>query len=185
MVHFIEENPSEFLILSIKEDAAPKNSSQAYAQVVQAYLAKYDSIIRNDRSLPDTLGEARGHIYILSRYETESGIPAYNGWLDSTSFSLNDLYIQDHYAIENTDDKQKDIEQAFTAAASGSYDLVLNFTSCYLTSGFPPAYAATPARDINPWLLERIPQIDGPLGVLICDYMTSELASVIIERNFS
>ena len=142
-------------------------------------------VVSDSRSLPKTVGEARGKIYIISRYKDSTiGIPAYDGWADSTSFSLGELYIQDNYKVDSTDIKISDIEATMALASDFDGGLILNFTSCYLTSGFPPTYAGTPAKTINPWLLERLNSEGNPLGVIICDFITSDISKAIWEVNF-
>ena len=184
IVEFIEENPSEFLFISIKEDADPKNPKGSFATLLEEELREYD-IISEDKALPKTVGEARGKIYIISRYRGSTmGIPAYEGWADSASFTLGELYVQDNYKVENADVKIADIEAAMAVADSCTQGLVLNFTSCYLTSGFPPTYAATPAKTINPWLVDRLNLESRPQGVLVCDFITSEISKAIWEVNF-
>ena len=149
-------------------------------------LDEYPNIVSADRELPATLGEMRGKIYILARYEDASiGIPAYQGWQDSTSFDLNGMHIQDHYKLSDTAVKQSDILAAIAKADTRQYSIVLNFTSCYLEHGFPPTSAAAPARTINPWLTEFLRSAESCSGIFVCDFITSELAAALIERNFS
>ncbi len=184
IVEFIEENPTEFLFISIKEDADAKRPEGSFSALLEEELSEYD-IISKDRTLPKTVGEARGKIYIISRYaDSTMGIPAYDGWADSTSFTLGELYVQDNYKIDNVDTKISDIERTMAVADTCRHGLTLNFTSCYLTSGFPPTYAATPAKDINPWLLERLSKEQRPQGVIVCDFITSEISKAIWEVNF-
>lgn len=184
MVEFIERNPSEFLIVSIKKDADSKRPEGSFTALLESELREYD-IISESTTLPKTVGEARGKIYIISRYEGSTmGIPAYEGWADSTSFELGELYVQDNYRVDSAEEKIADIEATMAVADRCAYGLVLNYTGCYLTSGFPPSYAATPAKTINPWLLERLHLEARPQGVLVCDFMTSDLVKAIWEVNF-
>ena len=184
IVRFVVDNPTEFLIISIKKDADPKNPEGDFAYLLEDVLRKYNQI-STSQELPKTVGEARGKIYIISRYEGSTiGVPAHNGWQDSTSFSISNLYVQDNYKVECAEEKIADIESTMMVADRCEYSLVLNFTSCYLTSGFPPTYAATPAKTINPWLIERLTFEARPQGVLICDFMTSDLVKAIWEVNF-
>lgn len=180
---FIRENPSEFLLISFKEDDSPKQSDLPFSVRLEEMLAACGDIIAPDSTLPECLGDARGKIFILSRYDGASlGIPAYHGWQDNASFSLGNLYIQDHYAVSTVSDKQKDIAAA--ADSTGAHALTLNFTSCYLENGFPPLSAAVPARGIHPWLTEFLPSLTDCTGIFVCDFLTSALAAVITERNF-
>lgn len=182
---FLRKNPSEFLIVSFKQDADPKRSDAAFAETLESLLREYDDILNSSTTLPATVGEARGKMHVIARYaDATLGLPCYDGWEDDDSFVLNGMYIQDNYRVSNSGGKFADILTAFEAAASREYALVLNYTSCYLTGGFPPVYAGLPAHDIHVWLRESLPLTDGPLGVLLCDFMTSELADLIIGRNF-
>ncbi len=183
---FIRSNPSEFLLVSFKEDNSPKDSTVSFAGRLEEMLGGYADVIVPDAVLPELLGNARGKIFLLSRYDNASiGIPAYHGWQDSASFELGTLYVQDHYEISDISVKQDDILAAVTEAVSSDDRLVLNFTSCYFDHGFPPMSAAASARTINPWLKEFCASAESCCGVFVCDYMTSELADALLERNFS
>lgn len=184
IVEFIEENPTEFLFISIKKDADSKRPEGDFAKLLEDELREYD-IISDTTTLPGTAGEARGKIYIISRYEGSTmGIPAYDGWQDSTSFEMGELYVQDNYAVDSAQIKKADIKATFGVSAEGQHGLVLNFTSCYLTSGFPPTYAATPAKEITPWIRQELQYHYEPLGIMVCDFVTTELVKSIWEVNF-
>ena len=182
MVNFIKENNSEFLIISIKKESDTINSKYSFEETVLNLLSNYNDIIQFDNQLPETIKEARGKIYIISRFETNIGIQAYDHWLDSTSFKLNDLYIQDNYCINDIETKKQDILNTLELSNQNNY-LYLNYTSCYLDNTFPPTYAGTSALEINPWLIENLDKINGH-GILISDFVTKELTHKIIERNF-
>lgn len=186
IVDFIRNNESEFLLISIKEDADPTGSDKDFTEVLEDMLFSYPEVSRST-SLPSTVGEARGKIHIISRYADASiGLPCYRGWVDDDSFELSGIYVQDNYRVESTEEKLSDISAAYSVALRGEHALVLNFTSCYLASGFPPIYAGLPAHKINKATVDTVNEKskEGPLGVLVCDFMTSELADAIIGRNF-
>ena len=182
---YIKSNPSEFLILSIKEEEAAKNSTLGFEELLLKYLHIYEDVISYDRELPLTLGEARGKIYLLSRYANSTiGIEAYCGWKDDTSFTTSTLRVQDNYNVKLVRDKMSDIEATLSYSSLNSDRLVLNFTSCYLSDGFPPSYAGTPAKYINPWLINFLSENDVRTGILIVDFATTKLISTIYGRNF-
>ena len=186
MTSFIRNHESEFLIVSIKEDADPKRSDGAFAEVLETMLLSHEEI-SSARTLPETVGDARGSIHIVARYKDASiGLPCYDGWQDDTSFELGGVYVQDNYRVSDAAEKIADIRQTYAVAQEGRYTLVLNYTSCYLESCFPPIYAGLPAHDINQDTEQAVSKAcgDGPLGVLVCDFMTAELADTIIGRNF-
>ena len=182
MVDFIEDYPSEFLLVSIKEDADSKNSYKDFQSLLLSYLDEEEFCF--DSTLPKTLKEARGKIYILSRFNSTIGINAYEGWEDSTTFALNDLYVQDNYSIDDINIKKKDIESTINFSKDNKDKLVLNFTSCYLNNAFPPTYAGTAALTINPWLINKINNNKDTLGIIVADFINKELAESIYMRNY-
>ena len=181
---FMKAHPSETLIISIKKEADTVNSAKGFADALEKKLTEYKEMFAFDKTLPETLGEMRGKVYVISRYSDASiGVPADNGWQDSTTFELGELYIQDNYCISSTDVKIDDIKKTILYSSSHDDKLTLNFASCYLDNGFPPLYAGTAALDVNHWLKENIQQYNGSLGIVICDFITNDLAKSIYERN--
>ena len=185
LVAFIRNHEGEFLIVSIKEDASPKRSDRMFADVLEEMLLSYPEI-NTERALPEKVGEARGAIHIVARYKNSTiGLPCYDGWKDDDTFVLGDIYIQDNYRVPNAEEKIADIRSTYSVAMEKNHALVLNFTSCYLETCFPPIYAGLPAHKINRDTQKALlNEYDGPLGVLVCDFMTAELADAIIGRNF-
>ena len=181
---YIKENPSEFLIVSIKEDDDALKPLSTFNEAVLKAINEYRDIIVNDNNLPNTVGEARGKIYLLSRFESTVGIPAYHGWKDSTSFNLDSIYIQDNYCIDDIEEKICDIKDAISYCNSNDGELVINFTSCYLDNASPPSYAASAAKRINPWFLDYVDDFEGKLGIVVMDFMSIELAESIYRRNY-
>lgn len=181
---FLLKNPSETLLVSIKKDADDKNSTINFEQALLSELQNYQTIIDKSNQLPQTLGEARGKMYIISRTFSNIGIPAYSGWVDSDSFELNDFYIQDLYAVNTVEEKKLEIINAINYAKNNTDKVVINFASCYLVNSFPPLYANTPANKINPWLTDYIIQCNHSIGIVLCDFITSELSQAIYERNY-
>ena len=132
--------------------------------------------------LPKILGEARGKIYILNRFDnSDIGLPANMGWMDSTSFDLNNLYVQDNYSVDNIEIKKESIVNAFNYAKS-SDKVTLNYTSCYLNVLFPPTYAGTSANTINKWLPSYL-ESNEVNGIVIVDFATEELVKTIYMEN--
>ena len=179
---FINNYQTEFLIISIKEDSDPKNSTVEFEDKVLEELSKYNRIVLD--SLPKTIKDARGKIYILNRFTSiDVGINAYNGWRDSTSFELGDLYIQDNYSVHSTAIKIDDIKKTFELSMKDPNHLYLNFTSCYLNNTFPPLYAGTPAKKINKWLIDYLNEYQIK-GIVIMDFVTKDLVKTIYEVNY-
>ena len=150
---FIKDYPSEMIIMSVKEEADPSNSDITFEESLKLYLK--NNIYYLNNNLPLTLGEVRGKIVLLSRYANSSiGIPAYEGWEDSCSFTLpNGIYVQDTYKITSKEQKQEEVVKCFNEIG---HPLKINFLSAYRTNAFPPSYAPSAANDINPWINEEI-----------------------------
>ena len=180
--NFIRNNDSEFIIISLKQEADSVDSSKSFNEALLTELKKYQEITFD--YLPKALGEARGKIYILDRCGIGVGINAYENWQDSTTFEHNDLYIQDNYCVDTVEEKINDIKNTLEFSKTNKDKLVLNFTSCYLDNSFPPSYAGTPANTINPWLIVNIKEESGSTGIIITDFITKNLAESIYMRNF-
>jgi 1-phosphatidylinositol phosphodiesterase len=65
MTAFVRNHPSEFLLVSIKEDASPIRSEQAFADVQEGMLLSCAEVNRA-QALPETVGAARGGIHVLA-----------------------------------------------------------------------------------------------------------------------
>jgi 1-phosphatidylinositol phosphodiesterase len=184
-VNFVKNNDSEFLLLSIKEEYSPVNTDKWFDELLLEYINQYPDIIKKDKSLPQTLEECRGNIYILSRFNTtEFGIEAHYGWQDNTSFEMNGIFVQDHYDCGNKENKIASIESAFEVSKNTSDKLVLNFTSCYFDLPFPPTYAGSAANVINPWLDNFLANFTGDTGIVVMDFVSSNLTTSIYRRNY-
>ena len=128
--------------------------------------------LKGQTTLPSTIANIRGKVLILARYEGNSiGIPAYDGWADSTSFTLpNGIYVQDTYKIESKEQKQEEIVRCFNETG---HALKINFLSAYRTDGFPPSYAMSAAKDINPWINKEISKYNDR-GVVLYDFISED-----------
>ena len=184
LTSFIKNHPSEFLIISIKEEESSINSTKYFEEAFLESIENYKDIFCTDNQLPEKLIDARGKIYILSRFTTSIGIPAYNGWKDSDQFNIGSIYVQDRYSVDSVQEKIDYINTGLSVPLNNDI-LVLNFLSCYLNNSFPPTYAGPPAVKINKYINEYLENNkDKKVGILICDFITYELSKNIYERNY-
>ena len=168
---FLSKHTNEFLIMSIKEEAAASSSSLSFEDCLKTYLGS-DKYLK-DTLLPEKVGDVRGKVVLLSRYQNSTiGVPAYSEWKDSTSFTMseNDIYVQDTYQITSKEQKQEEIVKCFNESG---HALKINFLSAYRTNAFPPSYAVSAAKDINPWINEEINKYQDR-GVVLYDFVTKE-----------
>ena len=167
---FINKHPQEFIIMSIKEEANASNSDISFEDSLKAYLTSDIYLKGNDIS--EKVGDVRGKVLLLSRYSGSTiGIPAFNGWEDSTTFTLpNDIYVQDTFRITSALQKQEQIVRCFY---EGGHALKINFLSAYRTDTFPPSYAVSAAQDINPWINNEIGKFND-CGIVLYDFVTED-----------
>lgn len=165
---FLNKHPSEFILMSVKEDDDAKNSTLSFEEAVKTY--ETDKWVTSN-SLPEKIGDVRGKIVLLSRFtNTNYGVDMSNGWLDSKSFTLpNDSLIQDEYKISDIEEKKQSIINNFNESG---HALKINFLSGYVTSGFPPSSAPTVAKHINPWINEEINKYNDR-GIVLYDFVTT------------
>ncbi len=189
---FLKDNPTEGLIVTVKEDNDPVNTDKNFDDSLKETLSEYSDIWNVDREMPSTLGELRGKIYLVSRYKDSTiGLPAHQGWIEhdvsatTNSFDIEriNLHVQDYFKLKDVENKKKEIKNCFDYSASNTGKLTLNFTSSYYVDGFPPTYAGTTAKIINSWVIEEVKNRKN-LGITISDFLTSELCKAIYMRNF-
>ena len=165
---FLEDNPTEFIIMSVKEESKASSPIGSFEDCLKAKLT--DKYLL-DRNLPDNVGEARGKIVLLSRYQYSTiGVEAFSEWKDSCSFTMasSDIYIQDTYKITSAEQKQNEVVKCFNETG---HALKINFLSAYRTNYIPPSYAPSAALDINPWINDNIANY-GDRGIVLYDFVT-------------
>lgn len=174
---FLTAHPSEFLLVSIKEESASSGSSKSFDEAIKACLSDKWSKATN---IPSSVGLARGRAFILSRYSGSTiGIPAYNGWDDNTTFTLpNDIYVQDQYKTDS-DSKKAAVINCFEKAG---HALKINFLSGYNPSSFPPSYAPSIANSINPWIDENISKYNDR-NIVLYDFVDSTSMKAFFGGN--
>ena len=165
---FLEANPSETIIMSIKEESKASKSKLSFEEVLKKSISdKWET----GNSIPNKLGDVRGKIVLFSRYQGATiGIKAFDQWLDSCSFVMsdNDIYVQDYYKVGDLDKKKEEIDKCFN---EDGHALKINFLSGYKTSSFPPSYAPSVAKEINPWINKNINN-HNKRGIVLYDFVT-------------
>lgn len=184
---FLQENNSEFIFMSIKEDHSG-NSKTTFEERLKNEIDQDYFVL--DTTLPEKIKDVRGKIVLFSRYKDSTiGVDCYSQWLDSTSTTSNsfllegsNIYVQDYYQVTSLENKKSQILDAYNYSSN----LVLNFTSGYSSSSFPPSNAFSLAKDINSWLTSDLLKKESSSGqVFVSDFITDTLAYAIIEKNFA
>lgn len=175
---FLQDHKREFLIMSIKEETNASNSSLSFEECLNKYLDS-NIYIKNNK-LPKTVGDVRGRVILLSRYQDSTiGVPSFKEWQDSKSFTMasNDIYVQDTFRITDAKEKQDEIVKCFNESG---HALKINFLSAYRTNYFPPSYSVSAAQDINPWINQEIKKYSDR-GIVLYDFISEENMNCFFE----
>lgn len=185
--NFLKDNPSETIIMSVKEEYNASNSTKSFEEIFNNYINKNKTIWYLNNEIP-TLGEVRGKIVLVRRFKANNyiGIDATN-WKDNTTFTINNkanLFIQDCYKVSDNNHKWDEITKTINSASSTNNNvLYLNYTSGYKSIlGIPKITSVS--NDINGRLRNYLPQLSkGKLGILVMDFAEEELCNNIINKN--
>lgn len=205
---FLETHPSEFLVFNVKKEAGDE-SIEEFQTLLNAYVtARPDKWYLSGSTLP-SVGEARGQIILLRRFEDRLGLNdragLYVEWNDQgnrdnqdqnwaqTDLNLHDedgdaviVFVQDRYKY-NTAEKwpafMAGIEKRPTPEGVGDCSfLLINFlsTNGNVTFGHPYQYA----KDLNKSFLS-LPEDAGINGWVILDFCDAVLAHKVWSTNFN
>ena len=191
---FFTQNPSETLIMCIKEEGDPKGENAELCDMIKAVIDKNANKWFTENRIP-TLGEARGKIVLMRRYwaptdsATAIGFDASSGWADNTTFTLKSgnykLACQDHYQLDNHQDKWKSVCNFFDVMQSAQADTYyLNNTSGYIPGIFDIPNLNKVCKPINQQLLAHLKNTKDIKGIIACDHITREIAKEIVGLNF-
>ena len=190
---FLSAHPTETVIFAVKQEHGDESVAE-FQRVLDRYIQADIERWYLDSELP-SLGEARGRLVLLRRYDDEAGLgknagialtwPNQNGYDDparafsseSCSVGSLTLAVQDRY--------EYDVEEkwaAFCAEADNPDAVALRFLSTkgHMTFGHPYRYA----KELNPRLLALCENQDISLGWTVIDFGNARLASAIYEQNF-
>ncbi|BCS27189.1 phosphatidylinositol-specific phospholipase C [Aspergillus puulaauensis] len=133
---FLEHNPSETLIISLKREGPGNHTDQQLSRIVRDHYARDGSRWYTDPKIP-TLGEARGKIVLVRRFdmlEELKGIHGGRGWgINATGWADNcdnaacpsgQLVVQDFYEVleaQNIDKKVQYVTAHCKRAGETSY----------------------------------------------------------------
>ncbi|UOQ70174.1 phosphatidylinositol-specific phospholipase C [Hymenobacter cellulosilyticus] len=189
-LEFLRTNPTECIIMSIKEEHTPSNNSRTFEQTLNAFLQENPDTWYVGESVP-TLGQVRGKIVLLRRYAatTPKGIDATN-WADNTSFDITtpaaQLKVQDQYKVSDNNAKWTAMSTLLTETkASTTNRLYLNYASGYKPGLFGIPSITTVSNNINPRLTTFFTaQGKGRFGIIPMDFAESSRNSLIVKTNF-
>jgi 1-phosphatidylinositol phosphodiesterase len=119
---FLEQNPSETLIISLKREGPGNATDEQLANILSRHYARPDSRWWVRPKIP-TLGEARGKVVLVRRFNLPDelrGEHGGNGWgIDGAAWADNTpnatcpsghLCIQDFYEVQETTNIEKKVQ---------------------------------------------------------------------------
>ena len=190
VANFLQANPSEMVIMSVKEEYTAVNNTRSFAETFTAYVGTNPSIWTLGSEVPK-LNDVRSKIVLLRRFNDPDnrGIAAPPSvWPDDSTGTVAGpprIRIQDVYKVWDRGNKWSYITSLFSEMPGNSETLYLNFTSGYSpwTLGIPDIPHV--ANYINPLLESYFIQAPPRLhGIVIMDFVTARLAELIYRTNF-
>jgi len=189
-IGFLNSNPTETIIMSVKEEHTPSNNTRTFEQTFDSYVAQNSSKWDLGNGIPN-LGDVRGKIKLLRRFGAGSakGIDATN-WADNTTFEINNaaanLKVQDFYNVNDVNTKWANVETQLNASNSDSSNrLYLNFGSGYKAGIFGIPNINTVSNSINPKITTFFTNnTSGKYGILPLDFINSSRSQLIVNTNF-
>ncbi|CNE18721.1 phosphatidylinositol-specific phospholipase C [Yersinia mollaretii] len=195
-ISFLENNPTEFIILSVKQEHTEENSTKSFAGIMwDSYIApnKSDFFLANEIPM---IAEVRGKIVLLRRYGgSDAGINA-TPWKDDTTFSIKNsgftIYVQDNYngyTDLSIHFKRKFVEGLLKKAKNERLtNLYINFTSL---SGIVSPYSGAKGHfwvdGMNSWFCKNYSGKQF-LGIIVSDFVDLEngaiIKTIINSNNF-
>ncbi len=203
---FLRANPSETVVVSIKEEDTPMDASLTFEETIKRHIEKNPeywyvgneipslgvNTTRTNLSVENGNTNARGRITLIRRYDapkTKYGIDAFRGWPDNDVgiTRSGQFYIQDGYKnfLANT----KWGLFATTSDAAKTADIndsatpwYLNFSSGYF--GIPNPYNFSKNLNFRVRDFYTVNYKTGHFGTVVMDFMTPELAKTLYSTNF-
>ncbi|CNI30155.1 phosphatidylinositol-specific phospholipase C [Yersinia mollaretii] len=193
---FLENNPTEFIILSVKQEHTEENNTKNFAKVMwENYIVPNRGKFYLANEIP-MIAEVRGKIVLLRRYDgSDVGINA-TPWKDDTTFSIKNgdftIYVQDNYdgyTDLSIHFKRKFVEGLLKKAKSERLtNLYINFTN---VSGIISPYSGANGHfwvdGMNSWFCKNY---SGKrfLGIIVSDFVDLEngaiIKTIINSNNF-
>ncbi len=191
---FLDKHPSETILITVKAEMSDKDVADIEAALLKYIEETPDKWLASD-SIP-RLGDARGKIVILRRYEDVLGLGDKAGintnWGDQHetvpadmslakyNFDNIDLYVQDRYRY-NIDEKKETIASSIRQAAGISEKGTIKINFCSTAGDRAISHPKNVSSIINSSLTDM--DLSGNIGWLIFDYGSPDCAKLVYDQN--
>ena len=170
-MNFLENNPSESIILEIISEYDPKNCTKSFAQLYDEYIKSYkeNNQVVEYQNEDITLGQIRGKLFIVKVFEgSTSHIPNF--------FIQNSWSVNFRWYMNN---KKRKIKENFHRALSiNNSNIFLNYLSASSDYAMMTPYTAATKCNLIPM------RYHGRLGIVLADYPGEDLINHLIQQNF-
>lgn len=184
---FLDANPSETILFAVKQEHGEESIGE-FESLLKGYIDADPNRWFVSANLP-TLGESRGKVVLLRRWEGSLGVPLI--WEDQgghDDVSLNTvgaeqetytLWVQDRFCY-GADDKWTAFKNGIAGSETGANSAAIQFLSTKgpLAYGHPYAFA----KKLNPQLMEL--ELPAESGWIVVDFASAPLAEHIYSTNF-
>jgi len=183
---FLKANPSETVILSVKEEHTAAHNTRSFADTFASHVAANPNIWSSAGGVP-ALDAVRGKIVLLRRFDSNltMGIDA-SRWPDNSVFLVGNLSVQDCYQVSDIVTKWSQVAKALSAAASDNNAEILHltFTSGYKPGPFNIPSITTVSDAIQPKLAAQLAGTPpGHYGCILMDFADAKLCRLIYHKN--
>ncbi|WP_227478224.1 phosphatidylinositol-specific phospholipase C [Yersinia hibernica] len=195
-IDFLNKNPSEFILLSVKQEHTTENSTKSFHRVMRnKYIEPHSEMFYLGNNNPNIL-DIRGKIVLLRRYSGDNiGIDV-SHWMDDTTFRIKNgdfnIYIQDDYdgyTALSINFKRKFVASLLNDAKKNrSNDMYINFIS---VSGMLTPYSGARGHHLidgmNIWFCKQYRE-KQKMGIIVADFVDIEdgaiIKTVVNSNNF-
>lgn len=191
---FLNKNPSECIMMSIKEECSSHNSSKSVQEVFEDYYYRSPSTWFVENYIPK-LKDVRGKILLLRRFKiTEGSLPLGIDFKfeDNTSFKYtfnkplkHELVCEDYYTPWSVNLKKKAIINNLSLSNHSSNEKILFVTFLSGTNFIKMITPLKLAREINHWFLHKYGETKSRMGVVMYDFAAPKYLQNIIRKNFN
>lgn len=190
---FLNANPSETLVMSVKNEGGGDHPVGTFQEQFQTYIASTINRWFLENRFPK-LSEVKGKIVLLRRFDKdipseELGLAGNPGWKDDATFVMNSplatMEIQDQYDTDDAEKKWNCISGLLDRARNNNPErLFLNFSSATDASTFSPIpNPEKMANKINPRLIDYFVANHGRFGIIAMDFNLANISGVIVQSN--
>lgn len=187
---FLDTNPSESVLMSVKEEYTSSNVTRSFEETFSAYRQQNPDRWYLKEAVP-TISQARRKIVLLRRFGASQikGISATN-WPDNTTFTIanavSQLRVQDYYNVSSAGAKWNSVLAMLNEAPNGGQNvLYLSFSSGYTTGLFGIPSITSVSNSVNPQLVSYFSAADKKrFGIIAMDFADSQKAALIMQTNF-